>query len=60
MKTKILIILSFGFFAFILSSWTLLSQAPKKNIINEICQTRDAELIQAIGKIAIIYRKNED
>ena len=32
----------------------------RKNIINEICQTRDAELIQAIGKIAIIYRKNED
>lgn len=35
MKTKILIILTFGFFAFILSSWTLLSQAPKKTILNE-------------------------
>jgi len=35
MKTKILIILSLGFFAFILSSWTMLNQAPKKTIIYE-------------------------
>ena len=32
----------------------------RKNIIAKICRARNAELIQAIGKIAIIYRKNED
>lgn len=32
----------------------------RKNIIAEICQTRNAELIQAIGKTALIYRKNKD
>ncbi len=30
----------------------------RKKISTEICSTTDAELIQTIGQIAIIYRKN--
>jgi len=32
----------------------------REEIIKTICETRDAELIQKIGKVAVIYRKNED
>jgi RNA-binding protein len=32
----------------------------RKEIIQTICEARNAELIQKIGKIAVIYRKNED
>jgi len=32
----------------------------RKNIIAKICQARKAELIQAVGKVAVIYRENED
>ncbi|MGD9152810.1 MAG: ribosome assembly RNA-binding protein YhbY [Gammaproteobacteria bacterium] len=35
-------------------------RSERKNIIAKICQDRNAELIQAIGKIAVIYRKNKD
>ena len=31
-----------------------------EKIIQTICKARDAELIQKIGKVAVIYRKNED
>lgn len=30
----------------------------RKEILNEICQLHQAELIQLIGNIGIIYRKN--
>ncbi len=30
----------------------------RKRLINEICQTHQAELIQAIGLVAVIYKKN--
>jgi RNA-binding protein len=32
----------------------------REEIIQTICETRDAELIQKIGKTAVIYRKSED
>ena len=32
----------------------------RKAIIDEICQAREAELIQSIGKVVVIYRKNEE
>jgi len=32
----------------------------REKIIQTICETRDAELIQKIGKVAVIYRKYED
>ncbi|MEN8205904.1 MAG: ribosome assembly RNA-binding protein YhbY [Pseudomonadota bacterium] len=32
----------------------------RKTIITEICTTCEAELIQAIGHIALIYRKKPD
>jgi len=30
----------------------------RREIIHEICQTRQAELVQIIGNIGVIYRKN--
>ncbi len=33
-------------------------RALKKTIISEICQVRQAELVQIIGNIGVIYRKN--
>lgn len=30
----------------------------RSRLITEICQARQAELVQAIGHIAVIYRKN--
>ena len=32
----------------------------RKEIINTVCQTTGAELVQAIGKIFVIYRPNPD
>jgi RNA-binding protein len=32
----------------------------RKEIIDKICQERQAELINTIGHIAVIYRKSED
>lgn len=32
----------------------------REEMIKTICETRDAELIQKIGKVAVIYRKSED
>lgn len=32
----------------------------RKNIIAQICEARNAELIQVLGKTAVIYRKNKD
>lgn len=32
----------------------------RKEIINTVCQTMGAELVQAIGKIFVIYRPNPD
>ena len=32
----------------------------RKQIITRICDSLDAELVQAIGHIALIYRKNPD
>lgn len=34
-------------------------RTDKKNIIADLCERLNATLIQAIGNIAIIYRKNE-
>jgi len=34
--------------------------AARKAMADEICRARDAELINIIGHIAIIYRKNEE
>jgi RNA-binding protein len=33
-------------------------RAARKELINEICQTHQAELVQAIGLVAVIYKKN--
>lgn len=32
----------------------------RRELFAEICQTHHAELIQQIGKIGVIYRKNEE
>ena len=32
----------------------------RKKIIGDICESHKAEFIQAIGKVVVIYRKNED
>lgn len=32
----------------------------KKAIVAEICESASAELVQLIGKIAVVYRKNKD
>ncbi len=32
----------------------------RRQMIDEICQTRQAELVQSIGHICAIYRKNPD
>lgn len=32
----------------------------RKTIVDEICQERQAEFIQSIGKTAVIYRKLEE
>jgi len=29
----------------------------RKEVINEICENQNAELVQTIGKVALIYRK---
>lgn len=31
----------------------------RREILHEICQTRQAELVQKIGNIGVLYRKNK-
>lgn len=35
-------------------------KAARKDIIEKICQARNASLIQTIGHIAVLYRENEE
>lgn len=36
------------------------TREDRQMMINEICEIQHAELVQSIGHIAVVYRKNEE